>query len=210
MAQAPVKQSFIIDGPEGGLEAMLESPESSDGSHIAILCHPHPRYQGTMLNKVVHTLARSMNDLGLMALRFNFRGVGKSEGAYGHGEGEIQDLIAVADYARLRWPGATIWLAGFSFGAVVATRAAASIKPERLVTIAPAVNVLGKELQSVPTMPWLVIQGDADEVVPVGDVSSWVEKLEIQPELIILPGVGHFFHGHLVDLRALLVKKLQD
>jgi alpha/beta superfamily hydrolase len=210
MAQAPVKQSFIIDGPEGGLEAMLESPESADGSHIAILCHPHPRHQGTMLNKVVHTLARSMNDLGLMALRFNFRGVGKSEGAYGHGEGEIQDLIAVADYARLRWPGASIWLAGFSFGAVVATRAAASIKPERLVTIAPAVNVLGKELQSVPTMPWLVIQGDADEVVPVGDVSSWVEKLEIQPELIILPGVGHFFHGHLVDLRALLVKKLQD
>jgi alpha/beta superfamily hydrolase len=210
MAQAPVKQSFIIDGPEGGLEAMLESPESADGSHIAILCHPHPQHQGTMLNKVVHTLARSMNDLGLMALRFNFRGVGKSEGAYGHGEGEIQDLIAVADYARLRWPGASIWLAGFSFGAVVATRAAASIKPERLVTIAPAVNVLGKELQSVPTMPWLVIQGDADEVVPVGDVSSWVEKLEIQPELIILPGVGHFFHGHLVDLRALLVKKLQD
>ena len=210
MAQAPVKQSFIIDGPEGGLEAMLESPESADGSHIAILCHPHPQHQGTMLNKVVHTLARSMNDLGLMALRFNFRGVGKSEGAYGHGEGEIQDLIAVADYARLRWSGAAIWLAGFSFGAVVATRAAASIKPERLVTIAPAVNVLGKELQSVPTMPWLVIQGDADEVVPVGDVSSWVEKLEIQPELIILPGVGHFFHGHLVDLRALLVKKLQD
>jgi alpha/beta superfamily hydrolase len=104
----------------------------------------------------------------------------------------------------------SIWLAGFSFGAVVATRAAASIKPERLVTIAPAVNVLGKELQSVPTMPWLVIQGDADEVVPVGDVSRWVEELEIQPELIILPGVGHFFHGHLVDLRALLVKKLQD
>jgi len=208
MVKAPVKQSFIIDGPEGGLEALLESPESADGSHIAILCHPHPQYQGTMLNKVVHTLARSMNDLGLPALRFNFRGVGKSEGVYGHGEGEVQDLIAVADYARLRWPGVSIWLAGFSFGAVVALRAAVSIRPERLVTIAPAVNVLGKELQSAPTMPWLVVQGDADEVVPVTEVISWIETLEIQPELVVLPGVGHFFHGHLVDLRALLVKQL--
>ncbi len=210
MVKAPVKQSFIIDGPEGGLEALLESPESADGSHLAILCHPHPQYQGTMLNKVVHTLARSMNDLGLPALRFNFRGVGMSEGVYGHGEGEIQDLIAVADYVRLRWPEVSIWLAGFSFGAVVAIRAAVTIRPERLVTIAPAVNVLGKELQSIPIMPWLVVQGDADEIVPVTEVTSWIEALEIQPELIVLPGVGHFFHGHLVDLRALLVKQLHE
>jgi alpha/beta superfamily hydrolase len=161
-----------------------------------------------MHNKVVHTLARSMNDLGLLALRFNFRGVGESEGVYGDGEGEIQDLIAVADYVRLRWPGALIWLAGFSVGGVVAARAASQIRAERLISIAPAVNVLGRELKSVPTMPWLIIQGDADDVVPVAEVSSWVESLDIQPELIVLPGVGHFFHGHLVDLRAILVKKL--
>jgi alpha/beta superfamily hydrolase len=210
MAQAPVKQTFDIDGPEGVLEALLETPEAGDIKHIAILCHPHPQFQGTMLNKVVHTLARAMNDLGLAALRFNFRGVGKSEGVYGHGEGEMRDLIAVADYARLRWPGVTIWLAGFSFGAVVAARAATSIRPERLICIAPAVNVLGRELRSTPTMPWLIVQGDADEVVPVTEVSSWVESLDIQPELIIMPGVGHFFHGHLVDLRALLIKQLHE
>jgi hypothetical protein len=210
MTQAPVKQSLVIDGPEGALEALLESPWAEIGSRIAILCHPHPQYQGTMQNKVVHTLARAMNDLGLSALRFNFRGVGNSEGTYGHGEGEVSDLIAVADYARLRWPGAAIWLAGFSFGAVVAARAAMRIKPERLISIAPAVNVLGRELESIPTMPWLIIQGDADEVVPVADVRNWAKQLEIQPELIILPGVGHFFHGHLVDLRALLVKQLHD
>jgi alpha/beta superfamily hydrolase len=210
MTQAPVKQSLVIEGPEGALEALLESPGAEIGSRIAILCHPHPQYQGTMQNKVVHTLARAMNDLGLSALRFNFRGVGNSEGTYGHGEGEVGDLIAVADYARLRWPGAAIWLAGFSFGAVVAARAAMRIKPERLISIAPAVNVLGRELESIPTMPWLIIQGDADEVVPVADVRNWAKQLEIQPELIILPGVGHFFHGHLVDLRALLVKQLHD
>jgi alpha/beta superfamily hydrolase len=210
MTQAPVKQSLVIEGPEGALEALLESPWAEIGSRIAILCHPHPQYQGTMQNKVVHTLARAMNDLGLSALRFNFRGVGNSEGTYGHGEGEVSDLIAVADYARLRWPGAVIWLAGFSFGAVVAARAAMRIKPERLISIAPAVNVLGRELESIPTMPWLIIQGDADEVVPVADVRNWAKQLEIQPELIILPGVGHFFHGHLVDLRALLVKQLHD
>jgi alpha/beta superfamily hydrolase len=210
MAQAPVKQSLVIDGPEGVLEALLESPGAEVGSRIAILCHPHPEYQGTMHNKVVHTLARSMNDLGWSALRFNFRGVGNSEGAYGHGEGEMSDLIAVADYARLRWSGITIWLAGFSFGAVVAARVAMVIKPERLISIAPAVNVLGPELQSVPTMPWLIVQGDADEIVPVADVRSWVKQLEIQPELKIMSGVGHFFHGHLVDLRALLVKQLRE
>ncbi len=97
-----------------------------------------------------------------------------------------------------------------SFGVVVAARAAVTIKPERLITIAPAVNILGRELQFVPTMPWLVIQGEADEVVPVADVRSWVGQLEIQPELIIMPDVGHFFHGHLLNLRALLVKQLHE
>jgi hypothetical protein len=208
MAKAPVKQSLIIAGPAGKLEALLESPETADGSRIAILCHPHPQHQGTMLNKVVHTLARAMNDLGVPALRFNFRGVGMSEGTYADGNGEIDDLLAVAEYARQRWPGVAIWLAGFSFGAVVAARAAVQISPDRLVSIAPAVNILGRELRNIPTMPWLIIQGDADDVVPVTEVVNWVGALDPQPELIVLPGPGHFFHGHLVDLRTTLVNKL--
>ncbi len=208
MAKAPVKQSLIIAGPAGKLEALLESPETADGSRIAILCHPHPQHQGTMLNKVVHTLARAMNDLGVPALRFNFRGVGMSEGTYADGNGEIDDLLAVAEYARQRWPGVAIWLAGFSFGAVVAARAAVQISPDRLVSIAPAVNILGRELRNIPTMPWLIIQGDADDVVPVTEVVNWVGALDPQPELIVLPGPGHFFHGYLVDLRTTLVNKL--
>ena len=208
MAKAPVKQSLIIAGPAGKLEALLESPEAADGSRISILCHPHPQHQGTMLNKVVHTLARAMNDLGVLALRFNFRGVGASEGTYADGNGEIDDLLAVAEYARQRWQGVAIWLAGFSFGAVVAARAAVQIRPDRLVSIAPAVNILGRELHETPTMPWLIIQGEADDIVPVKEVVSWVETLYPQPELIVLPETGHFFHGHLVDLRTTLVNKL--
>jgi alpha/beta superfamily hydrolase len=210
MAKAPEKQMLTISGPGGELEAMLETPAATNGERIAILCHPHPQHQGTMLNKVVHTLARAMNDLGMIALRFNFRGVGASEGSYGAGHGEVEDVYAVAEYVSRRWPEATIWLAGFSFGAVVAARAAQQVRPAQLISLAPAVNVLGRELQEIPTMPWLIVQGDADDVVPEPEVSAWVQALEPPPEYIVMPGVGHFFHGHLVDLRSLLVNQLQQ
>jgi alpha/beta superfamily hydrolase len=208
MAKAPVQESLTIQGPAGRLEALLELPAGADDSRVAILCHPHPQHQGTMLNKVVHTLARAMNDLGVPALRFNFRGVGASEGEYAEGVGEIDDVEAVARYATQRWPAAKLWLAGFSFGAVVSARAAARIAPARLISIAPAVNILGRELRATPTMPWLIVQGDADEVVPADDVISWVETLDPRPDLEVLPDVGHFFHGQLVTLRELLVERL--
>jgi alpha/beta superfamily hydrolase len=208
MTKAPVKQSLSINGPAGELEALLETPETADGSRIAVLCHPHPQHQGTMLNKVVHTLARAMNDLGIPALRFNFRGVGASEGAYADGEGEIEDLLAVVAYVREEYPGVSVYLAGFSFGAVVAARGAVEIGPAYLVSIAPAVNILGRTLHKVPAMPWLIIQGAADDVVPCEEVQSWVAELKPQPELIVFPAAGHFFHGHLVALRDTLVKTL--
>jgi alpha/beta superfamily hydrolase len=163
-----------------------------------------------MLNKVVHTLARAMTDVGVAAVRFNFRGVGASEGEYGGGIGELADLECVAAHARQRWPDAELWLAGFSFGAVISARAAEQLSPARLISIAPAVNILGRTLVSTPTMPWLIVQGDADDVVAADAVIAWVENLEPRPELIVLPGVGHFFHGHLVDLRELLVAQLAD
>jgi alpha/beta superfamily hydrolase len=210
MSKAPVKQTLTIPGPAGDLEALVEAPAGAGSEHMAILCHPHPQFQGTMHNKVVHTLARAMNDLGIPALRFNFRGVGASQGSYGDGQGEIDDIYAVADYVRQHWPGASIWLAGFSFGAVVAARAAQQVTPLQLISIAPAVNVLGRELQAIPAMPWLIVQGDADEVVPEAEVTAWVNGLEPQPDYIVMPGVGHFFHGHLVDLRTLLVNQLQS
>ncbi len=160
-----------------------------------------------MHNKVVHTLVRAFNELGLPALRFNFRGVGDSQGSYGGGEGEAADLLAVAAHARQTHPHAAIWLAGFSFGAVIAARTAAEIRAARLVCVAPAVNVLGETLRTRPTMPWLIVQGDADEIVPIADVRAWVAANQPGPELLELPGVGHFFHGALVTLRKLIVDK---
>ena len=210
MAKAPTKESLTINGPVGQLEALLEQPEAFDGRRVAVLCHPHPQHQGTMLNKVVHTLARAMTDLGILAVRFNFRGVGASDGEYGDGLGELDDLKYVAAWVRQRWPKAELWLAGFSFGAVVSARAAAQLAPARLVSIAPAVSILGRELAVVPAMPWLIVQGDADDVVACNDVIEWAENLDPRPELIILPGVDHFFHGHLVSLRELLVAHLDD
>ncbi len=210
MAKAPKKESLIIAGPQGDLEAILETPENATGERIAVLCHPHPQFQGTMLNKVVHTLARAMNDLQIPALRFNFRGVGNSQGQYSEGAGEIDDVVAITDYVAERWPDARIVLAGFSFGGVVAARAAEQTGPECLVSIAPAVNILGRELQAPPAMPWLIVQGDADEVVPPDEVIQWVDTLEPKPDLVIMPQVGHFFHGHLVDLRSTVANHLND
>jgi alpha/beta superfamily hydrolase len=210
MTKAPLVEKLEIPGPAGTLEALLESPESEGSQRIAILCHPHPQHQGTMLNKVVHTMARALNDLGIPALRFNFRGVGASEGEYADGEGELDDVAAVADYVRQRWDPTELWLGGFSFGAVIAARTASRIKASQLITIAPAVNFLGGKLESQPDIPWLILQGDQDEIVPVDDIVAWVDQIDPGPELIIMRDVGHFFHGHLVELRQTLVANLSD
>jgi alpha/beta superfamily hydrolase len=212
MPKAPEKEELFIDGPAGKLQALLEIPEGMGvmASRVAILCHPHPQHQGTMLNKVVHTLARAMNEMGIPALRFNFRGVENSEGSYGEGIGEAEDVLAIAACVRQRWPQAELWLAGFSFGAMVAASAANRIDASRLVCVAPAVNYLGELFDNKPAMPWWIIQGDADELVPVAEVREWVAANQPGPELTVLPGVGHFFHGHLVQLRRLLVDKLAN
>jgi len=207
MPKATDTEDIFIAGPVGRLQAILESPATEALAAIAIVCHPHPQHQGTMQNKVVHTLVRAFNELGVPALRFNFRGVGDSQGYYSNGDGEADDLCAVADYARQRWPEKEIWLGGFSFGAVIAARKAAELNVARLVCIAPAVNVLDEKLLTKPGMPWLIVQGDADEIVPLADVRAWVAVNQPGPELIVLPGVGHFFHGALVTLRKLLVQK---
>jgi len=163
-----------------------------------------------MLNKVVHTLARAMTDLGIAALRFNFRGTGASEGTYAGGDGEVDDVEAVAASVAEQWPGAHLWLAGFSFGAIVAARASVKLAPRQLISIAPAVNLPGKKFIVQPAMPWLIIQGEADEVVPAAAVTAWAETFVPRPELVLLPGVDHFFHGELITLRHTLVSKLQS
>jgi hypothetical protein len=206
---APTKEALSLAGPAGVIEALLEIPDRRRFDCVAVICHPHPLHQGSMLNKVVHTVSRAMLDLGFPALRFNFRGVGASEGRHAEGIGEADDVLAVSTWLRGRYPGAGLALSGFSFGAMVACRAALTLRPEQLITIAPPVARTRKLLEGRrPDVRWLVIQGDADGVVPSHEVVSWVEGLDPPPDLEILSGVDHFFHGSLTRLRQIIVGRL--
>ena len=183
---------------------MLEDPHAeNDGSAIAfaVVCHPHPLHQGTMHNKVTHTLARAALGRGAPALRFNFRGTGRSAGSHDEGRGETDDVLAATEWMRVRHPGAELWLMGFSFGAMVAMRAAGQAEPTRLVTVAPAVTRFHADHPAAPSMPWLLVQGGADELVDAAAVRAWAAQQSPPPKLLEMPGVSHFFHGHLHELR---------
>lgn len=207
--QAPRREALSITGPAGVIEALIEVPEQVAVTRIAIICHPHPLHHGSMHNKVVHTVARAMLDLGAAALRFNFRGVGASDGRYDEGIGEADDAGAVCAWLRERYPGAALTLAGFSFGAAVACRAALAVQPQALIAIAPPVSRVRKLLDGrLPDTRWLVIQGDADGVVPSHEVADWAAEIGSAVELLLLPGVDHFFHGNLTLLRQTLVERL--
>jgi len=199
------RDALSLRGPVGRIEGLLDMPAGVAAPAVAVICHPHPQHQGTQLNKVVHTISRSMNELGVPSIRFNFRGVGASEGAYADGLGETEDVVAVAEWARNRFPQAELWLAGFSFGAAVAIRAAGALKPARLISVAPPVARMADLLADVrPECPWLIVQGTADEVVAAEDVQNWVQTRHLAARLVLLPEVGHFFHGRLTLLRETL------
>jgi alpha/beta superfamily hydrolase len=208
-SRMPLREALTVAGPAGQLEVLVEEPRENTRQAVAVLCHPHPQHQGTMLNKVIHTLSRSMNDMGIPAVRFNFRGVGASDGHYDGGVGETDDVLAVAQWAAQRYSGSELWLCGFSFGGMVAARAALTASPAQLITVAPAAGrmtaLLGGEQ---PDCPWLIIQGDADEVVSCMEIVEWVNGLKPGPELVVLPDVSHFFHGRLTLLRETLVSRL--
>lgn len=203
------KENLIIAGPAGPLEALLEVPED-DAAGIAVVCHPHPLYGGTMLNKVAHTLARSFVSSGFQCLRFNFRGVGKSAGEFDEGNGETEDALAAVDWIRLRSPDLPLWLAGFSFGAAVAVRGSLQANPAGLVSIAPAVTRFAGNLEAQPQCPWLVVQGDQDELVDIDETVRWVDALEPGPELLVMEGAEHFFHGRLVELRGVVERFIEQ
>lgn len=153
-----------------------------------------------MHNKVVHTLARTLRDAGGATLRFNFRGVGASEGTHEGGDGETMDALAAVAWARARWPGLQLVLAGFSFGAAIAIRAAAASKPDWLICVAPAVERVSLAATSLPAADWLIVLGDADEVVAPESVLSWAARWAPQARVRVLAGAGHFFHGRLHEL----------
>lgn len=199
----PAPQAVTFDGPAGPLEGRVEDPAPAvQPAVIGVICHPHPLHGGTMQNKVVHTLGRAMQEFGTPTLRFNFRGVGQSAGNYGHGIGELDDALAACAWARQRWHCEELWLAGFSFGAAIALQAAAQVAPAKLVTVAPPVGRLIVTPVERPSCPWLVVQGDRDELVDFPTVRSWVAGFSDPPRLAVLEGAEHFFHGRLVELRA--------
>ena len=199
------REEFFIRGPAGRLECVTDVPESDiERPATIVICHPHPQHGGTMHNKVVTIIERSMRELGLRTVRFNFRGAGDSEGEHDEGYGETDDLFAVTEWVRHSRPDDELWLGGFSFGAYIAVRAAQNLKLGQLIAIAPPVDRYEfSELQH-PNCPWLVVQGDEDDVVVLEDVSCWVEKLDPQPDFCIMEQAGHFFHRRLMDLRGLL------
>jgi alpha/beta superfamily hydrolase len=199
------REILTLAGPAGQIEARLEFPEAAAAPRVfGVACHPHSLKGGTMDNKVTHTLARAMVECGAPAFRFNFRGVGASAGVFDRGQGEAEDLAAVVEEGRRRFPGAALWLGGFSFGAFVSLRAARKVAPEKLIAIAPP--VVGYELGDVdsPDCDWMLAQGDADDVVPPDAVLSWAAAQPRQPRLHVLAGAGHFFHGRLHELKPLL------
>ena len=202
---AAADQGALIDGPAGPLEVALDLPEEGAEARnlVAVVCHPLPTEGGTMHNKVVTMAARALRESGATTVRFNFRGVGRSGGSFDEGDGELEDLRAVVAWARGQRPGAVLWLAGFSFGAWVALRAAAELQASLLLSIAPPVG-RSWDFAGIahPSVPWLVIQGEADEVVDAQAVKAWAEALKPPPELVLMPDTSHFFHRKLMDLRG--------
>jgi hypothetical protein len=193
-------ERLLIAGPAGALECAIDAPAAVPRG-VAVLCHPHPQHGGTMDNKVVQTLARAFVQLGYRAVRFNFRGIGGSEGVWDEGRGEIDDALAVI--AAQRDPALPLALGGFSFGAYVATQAAARLpepaRAERLVLVGPAVVNFVAAPVSQDT---LVIHGEADDVVPLSAVLDWARPQALP--VTVVPGAGHFFHGQLGLLKQLI------
>ena len=209
MSKHPVSEKLFVEGPAGRLEAILERPGEGPLEGCAVICHPHPQHGGTMHNKVAHTLARAFVRSGFEALRFNFRGTEESEGHFDNGVGELDDALAALHWLSGRHPDLPIWLAGFSFGAAMAVKAAVAEPVDGLVSVAPAISRFAQGLETQPSCPWLIVQGDEDELVDVEETVAWVDSLEPGPELLIINGGEHFFHGRLGELRDAVMRFVQ-
>jgi hypothetical protein len=191
-----------VPGPAGRLECAVEAPAEGVRG-VAVICHPHPQHGGTMDNKVVQTLARALRQIGYRTVRFNFRGVGASQGQWDEGRGEVDDALAVIEAQRE--PGLPLVLAGFSFGGYVAAEAAAKLNGEaradRLVLVGPST-----ERQQLPAVPdhTLVIHGELDDVVPLSATFAWARPQSLP--VVVIPGGGHFFHGQLGLLKNIVLR----
>jgi uncharacterized protein len=202
-------ETLLLPGAAGAIETLVAMPAAAPKG-IAVVCHPHPLHGGALSNKVTYQLASCALKAGLVAARFNFRGVGKSQGTHDAGRGETDDTLAIVAFLRERLAGAPLLLAGFSFGAFVSLKAAARARPALQVSIAPPFKYFEAEpLPPRPDAPWLVVHGRDDEVVDYAATKAVLEGYQPPPELVTLDGVGHFFHGRLRDLDAAVSGFLQ-
>jgi alpha/beta superfamily hydrolase len=190
----------FFEGPAGRIEAILKEPEGPV-TRAAIVCHPHPLFGGTMHNKVVFRIARAFQDSGFAALRFNFRGTGRSEGEHDHGFGEQGDLLAAIKFVEEKYPDAEIWLAGFSFGSVVMLRAAACDDRVRAI-VAAGVPVSKYDFADIArcAKPKLFVQGSLDQFGSTDDLKRMFASLDEPKQLKIIEGADHFFEGRLSEL----------
>jgi alpha/beta superfamily hydrolase len=198
-----------VQGPAGRIEVCLVTPESPKSNVFAVVCHPHPLFGGTMDNKVVTTLTRTFKELAIPVVSFNFRGVGQSEGVHDEARGEVDDLLAVIAWAAQQTHAKHVYLAGFSFGSYVVAVGASrltSVQLQQLVLVAPPVHHYAFNQLTLPIAQTLVIQGDADEIVPAQDVFTWVAQQQLS--VIKFANCSHFFHGRLVELRQTLLENL--
>jgi alpha/beta superfamily hydrolase len=194
------QRNVICVGAAGKLEGVLHFPDAAPTA-IVVVAHPLPTMGGTMDNKVVTTLTKAFVELGYATMRFNFRGVGASEGSYDEGNGESLDAIAAANFLRGEFPNLPLLLAGFSFGAYVQARAAAELNPQQMILIAPAVGRF-----AMPNVPanTLLVHGDLDEVVSINDLLHWAQPQHLA--VVVLAGASHFFHGRLVQLKQIVMQ----
>jgi alpha/beta superfamily hydrolase len=184
------------------MECVLDAPSEAPRG-IALVAHPHPLYGGTMDNKVAQTLARTFVNLGYVTVRFNFRGVGASEGVHDHGHGETDDMEIMLAHMRAKYPGLPVALSGFSFGTFVMSQlhqrlAARGDAAERLVLVGAAA---GKWAMVDVPADSILIHGELDETIPLKDVFEWARPQDIP--VIVIPGADHFFHrklGHIKNL----------
>jgi alpha/beta superfamily hydrolase len=204
----PGEHLLTLRGVVGQLEAVLTVPEQRVSNYIAFLGHPHSLQGGTMTNKVVTTLARTFKDLGIPSLRFNFRGVGQSEGVYDAGVGESADMLSLVQDWKKEQPEAQFIFAGFSFGSYVTYRVAAQCAHQLLISVAPAVHHYDYKEFSPAPYPWLIIQGDEDEVVPAEMVFDFATQAQPEIPVIRFAETTHFFHGKLIELKNKLSEYL--
>ncbi len=209
MIENPIEfpeKNFLLQGAAGAIECLAGSPSTSDTNRktIGIICHPHPLFGGSMTNKVTHMIEKAFREMGLYTIRFNFRGVGQSQGEHDKGIGETDDIICIYNWAKEIFPEYDFWLAGFSFGTYPAIRACAEIKPSQFLTVAPPVERYDYTEITTPDCPWLVIQGEDDDVVTPKAVYNYVNNLDKRPQLVTFKA-GHFFHRRLIDLKGAII-----